>query len=211
MDRPKRMFAAYVLVVILFVAMVAMIQARIAIVRAMPYDNADEVSIMIDLPPATQLEDAYPVVMDVAQKLKQIPEVTSCNVYVGTSAPVTFQGLARHYDFRKEPFQAEIQVQLLPNAARHRRSHEIALDMEPIIQPVLSGKDTVFVVAERPPGVPTLAPLVAEVYGPDDETRLALAGRVKSLFTTMPGVVDVDWTARPGTERLRYEVDLQKA
>jgi multidrug efflux pump subunit AcrB len=211
MDRPKRMFAAYMLVVILSVAMVIMIQARIAIVRTMPYDNADEVSVMIDLPPFTQLEDAYPKVMDAAQKMKTIPEVTACNVYVGTSAPVTFQGLARHYDFRKEPFQAEIQIQLLPNTDRVRRSHEIALDMRPLIQPVLSGKDTVVVVAERPPGVPTLSPLVAEVYGPDDKTRLALAGRVKSLFVTMPGVVDVDWTARPGTDRIRYEVDLQKA
>ena len=133
MDKPKRMYAAYVLVVILFVTMVAMIQARIAIVRAMPYDNADEVSVMIDLPPATQLEDAYPVIMDAAQRLKAIPEVTACNVYVGTSAPVTFQGLARHYDFRKEPFHAEIQVQLLPNTARPRRSHEIALDIRPLI------------------------------------------------------------------------------
>ncbi len=211
MEKPKRMYAAYVLVVILFVAMVAMIQARIAIVRAMPYDNADEVSVMIDLPPATQLEDAYPVIMDAAQKLKTIPEVTACNVYVGTSAPVTFQGLARHYDFRKEPFHAEIQVQLLPNTKRSRRSHEIVPDIRPLIQPVLSGKDTVFVVAELPPGVPTLAPLVAEVYGPDDETRLTLAHRVMSIFRTMPGVVDVDWTARHGTERLRYEVDLQKA
>ena len=211
MDKEARIFAAYVLVILLFIAMVVMIQARIAIVRAMPDDNADEVSIMVDLPPATQLEDAYARVMDAAQKLKAIPEVTACNVYVGTSAPVTFQGLARHYDFRKEPFQAEIQVQLLPNGARTRRSHEIALDMRPLIAPILSGKDMVFVVAELPPAVPNLAPLVAEVYGPDDETRLALAGKVKSLFATMPGVVDVDWTARPGTERIRYDVDHQKA
>ena len=211
MDSPKRMIAAYIMVIFLFVVMVVMIRFRIAIVRAMPDDNADEVSIMVDLPPSTQLEDTYPVVMDAAQKLRTIPEVTGCNVYVGTSAPVTFQGLARHYDFRKEPFQAEIQVQLIPNTDRTRRSHEIALDMRPLIAPLLSGKDTVFVVAEVPPAVPTLAPLVAEVYGPDDKTRLSLSGKVKSLFAAMPGVVDVDWTARPGTERLRYELDLQKA
>jgi len=211
MDKEARMFTAYMLVAILFIAMIAMIQTRIAIVRAMPDDNADEVSIMVDLPPATQLEDTYPVVMDAAQRLKSIPEVTACNVYVGTSAPVTFQGLARHYDFRKDPFQAEVQVQLLPNTERKRRSHEIALDMRPLIAPILSGKDVVFVVAEQPPAVPTLAPLVAEVYGPDDEARLALAAKVKSSFSAMPGVVDVDWTARPGTERIRYEMDLQKA
>jgi len=211
MDKEARTFAAYILVILLFIAMVALIQSRIAIVRAMPDDDADEVSIMADLPPATQLEDAYPAIIEAAQRLKEIPEVMACNVYVGASAPVTFQGLARHYDFRKEPFQAEIQVQLLANTERTRRSHEIALDMRPLVAPILSVKDAVFVVAEQPPAVPSLAPLVAEVYGPDDEARLALAAEIKALFAAMPGVDDVDWTARPGTERIRYEVDHQKA
>lgn len=211
MDKKVRTLSAYSLVVILFVSMVAMIHARVAIVRAVPDDDADEVSIVADLPPSTQLEDTYSTIIEAAQRLKSIPEVMACNVYVGTSAPVTFHGLARHYDFRDEPFQAEIQVQLLPNKERKRKSHEIAMDMRPIISPVLSGKDTVYVVAEPPPAVPNLAPLVAEVYGPDDEKRLVLASHVKSLFKAMPGVDDVDWTARPGTERIRYEVDHQKA
>ncbi len=211
MDKEARTFAAYILVIILFIAMVAMIQARIAIVRAMPDDDADDVSIMVDLPSSTQLEDAYPIVIEAAQRLKKIPEIMACNVYVGTSAPVTFHGLARHYDFRKDPYQSEIQVQFLPNTERKRRSHDIAMDMRPLVAEVLSGKDTVFVVAEPPPAVPTLAPLVAEVYGPDDQMRIALAEQVKSVFASMPGVDDVDWTARPGIERIRYEVDHQKA
>ena len=211
MDKPMRMFAVYSLAIILLVVVIAMIPARIAIIRAMPDDDANEVSIMVDLPPSTQLEDSYPIVVEAAQKLKIIPEVSACNVYVGIPAPVSFLGLVRHYDFRKSPYQAEIQIQLLPNAARSRRSHEIARDMRPIIESVLSGKDMVVVVAERPPGVPSFSPLVAEVYGPDDETRLSLAWKVKSLFEAMPGVTDVDFTARPGTERIRYEVDHQKA
>ena len=211
MGKKTRMIGAYVIVVIIFIAIVAMIQARIAIIRAMPDDNANEVSIMVDLPPASQLEDSYPIVIEAAQRFKKIPEVMACNIYVGTSAPVTFQGLARHYDFRKDPYQAEIQVQLLPNTERKRRSHDIALEMRPLMAPILSGKDTVFVVAESPAAVPTLAPLVAEVYGPDDEERLALAEKVRSLFASMQDVTDVDWTARPGTERIRYEVDHQKA
>lgn len=211
MDKESRTFAAYVLVAILFIAMVAMVQVRIAVVRAMPDDDADEVSIMVDLPPSTQLEDAYPLVVEAAQQLKKIPEIMACNVYTGASAPVTFQGLARHYDFRKEPYQAEIQVQFLPNNERKRRSHEIAMDVRPIIEPILPGNDAVFVVAEPPPAVPNLAPLVAEVYGPDDENRLALAAKVKAAFSARPEVADADWTAREGTQRIRYEVDHQKA
>jgi multidrug efflux pump subunit AcrB len=211
MDRPARMFGAYSIAILLFIAMVVMIQTRVAIVRAMPDQDKDEISIMVDLPPRTQLEDAYPLVMNAAREMKRIPEVIASNVYVGTPGPVTFQGLARHYDFRKSPFQAEIHVQLLPDYERKRRSHEIALEMRKILASKLSGKDTLFVIAEAPPGVPNLSPLVAEVYGPDDKTRFILAQKVKSIFGTTPGVVDVDWTGRQGAERVRYEVDLQKA
>ena len=211
MEKPARMFCVYIMAVFLLVMAVVTIPARITTVRVMPDDDAYEVSVMVDLPAPTPLEDTYAVVVDAAQKLKTIPEVTACNIYVGTSAPVSAQGLARHYDFRKSPYQAEIQVQLLPNSQRQRRSHEITLDMRKLITPILSGKNTVFVVAERPPAVPTFSPVVAEVYGPDDETRLALANKVKKLFMTMPSITDVDWTARPGTDRIHYEVNLQKA
>ena len=172
MDKDARILGAYMMVALIFVCMAALIPARIAIVRAMPDEDADEVSIMVDLPPSTGLEDGYPVIAEAARALKKIPEVMACNVYMGTAAPVTFQGLARHYDFRKEPFQAEIQVQFVPKAQRKRRSHEIDMDMRPLLAPILSGNGTVFVVAEPPPAIPVLAPLVGEVYGPDDEKRL---------------------------------------
>jgi multidrug efflux pump subunit AcrB len=67
------------------------------------------------------------------------------------------------------------------------------------------------VFAEMPPALPSVAPLAAEVYGPDDHARLALAAKVKSAFAAEPSVADIDWSARPGTDRLRYELDLQKA
>ena len=48
-------------------------------------------------------------------------------------------------------------------------------------------------VAEVPPGPPVLQTLVAEVYGPDPARRLEVAQTVKDIFSTTPGVVDVDW------------------
>ncbi len=68
-----------------------------------------------------------------------------------------------------------------------------------------------FTVVELPPGPPVQAALVAEVYGPDEQGRMALAQRVKELFETTPGIVDVDWSARRGPPVLRYEVDQQRA
>jgi multidrug efflux pump subunit AcrB len=66
-------------------------------------------------------------------------------------------------------------------------------------------------VAEIPPGPPVLSTLVAEIYGPSDSARLETAGRVKQVFETTPGVVDVDWTMEAPQERLVFRVDRERA
>ncbi|MEN6507761.1 MAG: efflux RND transporter permease subunit [Smithella sp.] len=209
--KPSRAFSVYAISITLLVAMVALIPARIAIVEAMPHKNSDELSVMIDMVPSTNLESTYAKAVDVARILREIPEVTACQVYAGTSAPLTFLGVARHYDFRTEPDKAEIHVQLKPEKERKRPSHETALQMHSLIVPMLSGKDTFFAIAELPPGPPTLAGIVAEVYAPDEEQRLQSAQKVKTAFSKMPDVISVDWTARLGAPELEYEIDLQKA
>jgi len=211
MERPKRIRMVYTLSFIMLLLTLVLIPARVAIVKLLPDKGNDELSVMIDLPPQTPLEISYAQVTNVARKLRDIPEVNACQIYVGTSAPLTFVGVARHYDLRKESYQAEIQLQLTPEARRSRTSHEIALSVRSLIAPLLAEKDTVFTVAEIPAGPPTLAPLVAEVYGPDDDKRVALARQVRREFASMPGVADVDWTGRPGSPRIRYEIDHQSA
>jgi multidrug efflux pump subunit AcrB len=157
---------------------------------------------MIDMPPYMSLESTYARAIDVARKLREVPEVTTCQVYAGTSAPLTFLGVARHYDFRTEPDKAEIHVQLKPEKERKRPSHETAMQIHSLIAPMLSGKDTFFTVAELPPGPPTLAGIVAEIYAPDEEQRLQAAQKVKTAFSKMPDVISVDWTARLGAPEL---------
>jgi multidrug efflux pump subunit AcrB len=66
-------------------------------------------------------------------------------------------------------------------------------------------------VAEVPPGPPVLQTLVAEVYGPDHDRRLALAREVRRVFETTPGVVDVDWYVEEEQAKWRLEVDHEKA
>jgi multidrug efflux pump subunit AcrB len=209
--KPLRAYGLYAVLIMLLLTMFALIPARIAIVEAMPHKDSDEMSVMIDMPPYTSLESTYAKAVDVARKLREIPEVTACQVYAGTYAPLTFLGVGRHFDLRTEPDKAEIHVQLKPAKERKRPSHETALQMHLLIAPMLSGKDTFFTVAELPPGPPSLAGIVAEVYAPDEEQRLKAAEKVKAAFSKRPDVVSIDWTARRGAPELEYEIDQQKA
>jgi multidrug efflux pump subunit AcrB len=209
--KPFRSFSVYAISIILLAAMLVLIPARIAIVENMPHKDSDEMSIMIDMPPGTNLENTYSHAVDVARKLKEVPEVTACQVYAGTSAPLTFLGVGRHYDFRTEPNEAEIHIQLKPDKERMRPSHEIALEIRSLITPLLSGKSMFFTVAELPPGPPSLASIVAEVYGPDEEKRIEAASIVKDAFGKMSDMVSTDWTARAGTPEIVYDIDQKKA
>ena len=46
--------------------------------------------------------------------------------YIGASAPITFNGLVRHYDMRGGSNMADIQVNLLHKEDRDLQSHDIA-------------------------------------------------------------------------------------
>ncbi|MDP1822623.1 MAG: efflux RND transporter permease subunit [Archangium sp.] len=211
MARRWRTVGVWAAAVIMFGGSLGLVVARVAVVKMLPLGDVDEMSVMIDLPPSATLEETYGRVADVARALRNTPEIVSCQAYVGTAGPVTFQGVARHYMLRQQAYQAELQIELKPINRRSRTSHEVSTEVREVVAAVLGRDQGWFTVVELPPGPPVSAALVADVYGPDEASRLALAGRVKKLFEATPGIVDVDWSARRGPPVLRYEVDQQRA
>ena len=58
---------------------------------------------------------------------------------------------------------------------RARTSHDIALDVRKQLAGLAVPERTAIKVVEVPPGPPVMATLLAEIYGPDAETRRAVA------------------------------------
>ena len=68
------------------------------------------------------------------------------------------------------------------------------------------------VVAEVPPGPPVMAPIVAEIYGPDYEDQRAVALSMENLFEKTPGIADVNLSVEnPQATRQVVEVDRARA
>jgi multidrug efflux pump subunit AcrB len=177
------------------------------VVKLLPFDNKSEIQVVVDLPLGNSLEATERVLMSAAQRLANLPELTSIQAYAGTAAPFNFNGLVRHYYLRSGPEQGDLQVNLLAKTDRSRASHAIALD----IRRRLAGLDlpagTAVKVVEVPPGPPVLATLLAEVYGPDAPTSRAAAAKLRQAFEKADFIVDVDDTAHPPQERLRFAID----
>ncbi|TGV62132.1 AcrB/AcrD/AcrF family protein, partial [Mesorhizobium sp. M00.F.Ca.ET.149.01.1.1] len=124
-------------------------------------------------------EDTDRVLQAAVNRLASVPEVVSFQTYASASAPFNFNGLVRHYYLRSSPEQGDIAVNLLAKGDRSRASHAIALDMRERLKGMAMPEGTVLKVVEPPPGPPVLGTLLAEVYGPDAETRRAVAGKVR--------------------------------
>ena len=198
------------MVVLLLVA-VTFIPLKWVRVKMLPFDNKSEFQIMIDMPDGTPLEQTTHVAQALGRYLGQQPEVTNYEIYAGTSGPYNFNGLVRHYFLRRQPNQADIQVNLLSRHDRKAQSHEIARRFRPELDKIAEPFGARIKVAEVPPGPPVLQTLVAEVYGPDYKGQIELARQIKKIFQQTPGVVDVDWYVEDAQTKYNLAVDLEKA
>ena len=210
LDTRRRWFFLGGMVVLLFAAM-AFVPLKWVRVKMLPFDNKSEFQVIVDMPDGTPLEQTTRVAQTLGGYLAQQPEVTNYQIYAGTSGPYNFNGLVRHYFLRRQPNQADIQVNLLSRHDRKAQSHEIARRLRPELVKLAAPFGARIKVAEVPPGPPVLQTLVAEVYGPDYKGQIQLASQIKQVFQQTPGVVDVDWYVEDPQTKYDLKVDLDKA
>jgi multidrug efflux pump subunit AcrB len=180
-------------------------------VKMLPFDNKSEFQIILNMPEGSALERTAAAAREIAAAVRTEPEVTDYQVYVGTAAPFNFNGLVRHYFMRRGAHIADLQINLVSKNERKAQSHDIAKRVRPRVAEIAAKYGARVAIAEVPPGPPVLQTLVAEIYGPDEAARLALAQQVITIFTNTPGVVDTDWYIEADQPKLTFIVDKEKA
>ncbi len=190
---------------------VSMLFFRVVEVKMLPFDNKSELQVIIDMPEGSTLEQTATVTQDVVAYLREVPEVENYQYYVGTYAPINFNGLVRHYYLRESANVADIQVNFVHKSERDDQSHDIAKRLRPEIQKIGKSYGARIKIAEVPPGPPVISTLLAEVYGPDFDQQLAVAKQIREVFEQTPGVVDVDWMVEDDQPIYTISVDKEKA
>jgi multidrug efflux pump subunit AcrB len=180
-------------------------------VKMLPFDNKNEFQVVIDMPEGTTLERTAAVTQEIAQYLATRPEVVNYQNYIGTSAPITFNGLVRHYDLRGGSNMADIQVNLIDKGERTIQSHGIAKLFRPEIQRIAAKYNANVKLVEVPPGPPVLSTIVAEVYGPDYKEQIKIAKSIKNILHNTNDVVDIDWMVEADQTEYQFEINKEKA
>ena len=185
---------------------------KLVIMKMLPFDNKSEFQVVLNMPEGSTLEQTHRALVDMSQVLNGVPEVKDYQLYAGTSAPMNFNGLVRQYYLRSEPYQGDIQVNLIDKGERKRQSHEIAMAVRPAMTAVAQRFHAHLVVAEVPPGPPVMAPIVAEIYGPNYDGQRAVALAMEKLFEHTSGIADVNSSVEnPQATRQLIEVDRARA
>jgi multidrug efflux pump subunit AcrB len=209
LKRPGWRWGFLGLVALLFVGACALFPAKAVLVKMLPFDNKSEFSVVVDMPRAATLEETTAVSRQLADAILSRPEVKNAVIYAGTAAPMTFNGLIRHYYLRSGQNEAEIAVNLVPKGERATQSHDIAKAVRVALAPIAARYGAKLKTVEVPPGPPVLQTLVAEIYGPTDAGRQQVAKQVRDIMRETKDVVDVDWYVDdPRIERtIRVERD----
>jgi multidrug efflux pump subunit AcrB len=211
LDRPRVRGLFLGGIVALLLGAVAFVLSGAVTIKMLPFDNKSEFQIILNTPEGTTLEQTARIAHEMADALRTQPEVRDYQIYAGTASPFNFNGLVRHYFMRRSPNVADIQVNLVPKHERADQSHAIAKRTRALVAPIAARYGAAVAVAEVPPGPPVLQSIVAEIYGPDETNRLALAREVRTLLEKTRGVVDIDWYVEADQPKIRYVVDREKA
>jgi multidrug efflux pump subunit AcrB len=210
-ENPKKRWLFLGVTVLILFASISLFFTNSVAVKMLPFDNKNEFQIVIDMPEGTTLERTAVVTKEISQYISTRPEVVNYQSYVGTSAPITFNGLVRHYDLRGGSNMADIQVNLIDKGDRKAMSHEIASLFRPDIQKIAKKYNANVKIIEVPPGPPVLSTIVAEVYGPDFNTQIDIANQIKNILENTVDVVDVDWMVEAEQKEYQFIIDKEKA
>ena len=183
----------------------------LVLLKMLPFDNKSEFQVIVDMPAGTPVEQTAAVLHELGRHLATVPEVTDYQAYAGTAAPINFNGLVRQYYLRTGGAVGDLQVNLVDKSQRDAQSHAIAMRVRPALQQIGARFGANVKVVEVPPGPPVLAPIVAEVYGPDAEGRRLVAKAVRAMFSAQAGVVDADDSTQADAPRTVLVVDRRKA
>jgi len=182
--------------------------------KLLPFDNKNELQLIIDMPRGSTLEDTDNVSKALGRYLSTVNEITDYQSYVGLASPMDFNGMVRHYYLRHGSYVGDIRINLLHKTERQQQSHKIALRIRPAIDKIEQQYGANIKIVELPPGPPVLSTIVAEIYGPPDASisdMNQVSKEVKVALQKISGVVDVDDMIEAPHQQLHFKLNRKQA
>ncbi|HEX5710031.1 MAG TPA: efflux RND transporter permease subunit [Sulfuricurvum sp.] len=195
-----------------FILSIALIPTELVMAKMLPGKNNDTYSVYVDLPTGSSIEQTRQVSECVVKLLQKEPEALDIEVFLGSGSPLDFAGLIKGSHFKNNENVSEIVLNLTKKHDRSEPSYRMVQRLRPIIQNECESlyPQTSIKFIEPPAGPPTMAAIVAEIYGDDAAGIRHLSSRIKEVFVKTPGLVDIDIMQDEIIDKLEVRVNSDK-
>ncbi len=193
-NRTKKMFILIGTLIAFILTVLMLYPTKMVLAKMLPGKNNDTFTIYVDLPNGASIYQTKEVAECVSTSLQRERAVTDTEIFLGMGSPLDFAGLIKGSHFKNSENVAEVVVNLTKKHDRDEPSYLMVQRIRPEIQKTCGAlvAQTNIKFVEPPAGPPTLAAVVAEIYGNDAEGIRTLAGEVAAIFAKTDGLVDID-------------------
>ncbi|HEX5622843.1 MAG TPA: efflux RND transporter permease subunit [Sulfuricurvum sp.] len=195
-----------------FLIAVALIPTKIVLAKMLPGKNSDTYSIYLDLPTGSSIQQTAQISECVTRILQKESQVIDTEVFLGSGSPLDFAGLIKGSHFKNNENVAEIVVNLTKKHHREEPSYTMVQRLRPVIVTQCESliPQTSIKFTEPPAGPPTMASVVAEVYGENTDGIRRLSQQVKAIFQKTEGLVDIDIMSDEIVDKFEIRVNTDK-
>jgi multidrug efflux pump subunit AcrB len=148
----------------------------------------------------------------VIEQLKNEPEIMNMELYMGDGIPLDYAGLVKGAGMKNSENVAELSVNLTDKHHREEPSFLMVQRLRPLLkqqcEALVSG--TIIKMIEQPSGPPTLASVVVEVTGEQEEKLRELSLEVAKILSETESLVDVDIMADDIFQKYELIPDKEK-
>ncbi len=188
----KRMMVLFI-TLMLFAGSIYMIPLELVKAKMLPGKDSDTFSIYVDLPEGSSITQTKEATTCIAKTLQQEDVITAISVFLGEGLPLDFAGMVKGSAMKNSENVAEIMVNIKRTEHRTEQSYNLVHRIRPALQEKCSKNGANIKFTELPAGPPTLADVVAEIYGGESfESRRAFANKIAEVLKKQQTLVDID-------------------
>jgi len=186
-------FIVYMITLILFAGSIYMIPSELVKAKMLPGKDSDTFSIYVDLPEGSSITQTREATTCIAKSLQQEDVITAISVFLGEGLPLDFAGMVKGSAMKNSENVAELMINIKRAEHRTEQSYNLVHRIRPVLQEKCSINGANIKFTELPAGPPTLADVVAEIYGGKSfQSRRAFANKISEVLKKQPTLVDVD-------------------
>ena len=183
-----------IIVILSMAGAVMMLPSKMVLARMLPGKSANTFTIYVDTATNASIKETQTVTSCIVNYLKNEKEVTDMEVFLGQGAPLDYAGLVKGSALKRLKNQAEIVINLTDKHERDEPSFMMVHRIRPELNKTCGElqPNTSIRFTEMPSGPPTLATIVIELYGNNDELLRKTSKKVANILAQTKGLVDID-------------------